>query len=77
MFCRTKLIGLEELAKYPNVYCKASGMFTADPSWDVQKFVETAVKPCLDIFGMNRLGRIIILPAGCSGLRCCKHAMLV
>lgn len=48
------LLGLKELAKYPNVYCKVSGMFTADPSWSVQKFIETAVKPCLEIFGVNR-----------------------
>ena len=48
------IIGLEELARYPNVYCKVSGFFAADPSWSIQKYVETAVKPCLEIFGMDR-----------------------
>ena len=46
--------GLKELAKYPNVYCKVSGMFTADQSCDIQTFVETSAKPCLEIFGINR-----------------------
>ena len=36
--------GLQEMARYPNVYCKASGMFATDPKWD-QKSVDTVVKP--------------------------------
>ena len=47
-------IGLEELAKYPNVYCKVSGIFTADQSCDISTFMEICAKPCLEIFGMNR-----------------------
>ena len=46
-------VGLQELAKLPNVYCKVSGMFATDPKWD-QRSVETVVKPCLEIFGMDR-----------------------
>ena len=45
--------GLLELSQFPNVYCKVSGMFATDPQWD-QKSVETVVKPCLEIFGMDR-----------------------
>ena len=46
--------GLEVLAQYPNVYCKVSGLFTADKSWTVQTFAEKSAKPCMEIFGMDR-----------------------
>ena len=46
--------GLEELAKCPNAYAKVSGMFATDPKWD-QQSVEDAVKPVLEIFGIDRL----------------------
>ena len=46
--------GLEELSKYPNVYCKLSGVFVADQSCDVSTFMETCARPCLEIFGVNR-----------------------
>ena len=49
-------LGLLEMARYPNVYCKASGMFATDPKWD-QKSVDTVVKPLFEIFGFDRLGR--------------------
>lgn len=45
--------GLTELSLYPNVYCKVSGMFFTNPSWD-QDSVTSVVKPCLEIFGMDR-----------------------
>lgn len=45
--------GLEELAQFPNVYCKVSGMFATDPKWD-KRSVETVAKPCLELFGMDR-----------------------
>ena len=45
--------GLEELAACPNVYCKVSGVFCTDSNWN-QTSVEGVVKPCLDIFGIER-----------------------
>jgi predicted TIM-barrel fold metal-dependent hydrolase len=45
--------GLLELARYPNVYCKASGMFATNPKWD-QESVKTVVKPLFEIFGSDR-----------------------
>ena len=45
--------GLAELALQPNVFCKASGMFSADPAW-TQKSVADMVQPVLDTFGMDR-----------------------
>lgn len=41
------------MARYPNVYCKASGMFATDPKWD-QKSVDMVVKPLFEIFGCDR-----------------------
>ena len=52
------LIGLQELSRYPNVYCKASGMFIIDPKWD-QKSVDLAVKPVLEYFGHDRSVMIV------------------
>ncbi len=46
--------GLQELAKYPNVYAKVSGMFATDPKWS-QQSIEDVVKPVLEIFGIDRL----------------------
>ena len=56
------LTGLEELAQFPNVYCKVSGMFATDPNWD-QKSVETVAKPCLELFGMDRYLSYFRVPA--------------
>ncbi len=47
------ILGLQELSRYPNVYCKASGMFLTDPKWD-QKSVDMVVKPLFEMFGFNR-----------------------
>ena len=47
------IIGLDELAKCPNVYCKVSGALGADPHWDQESFTKS-VKPCLEAFGMDR-----------------------
>ena len=41
------------MARYPNVYCKASGMFATDPKWD-QESINTVVRPLFDIFGFDR-----------------------
>lgn len=45
--------GLTELALQPNIYCKVSGMFSADPAWTQQSVAEV-VQPVLDTFGMDR-----------------------
>jgi len=45
--------GLTELAQFPNVYCKVSGMFATNPQW-TQDAVAGVVKPVLDIFSIDR-----------------------
>jgi len=47
--------GLLELSRYPNVYCKASGigMFAVDPKWD-RATLDSIVKPLIDMFGVDR-----------------------
>ena len=53
--------GLTVLAQYPNVYCKVSGLCTADKSWTVQTYVENSAKPCMEIFGKDRYIGIFII----------------
>ena len=45
--------GLQELARYPNVYCKASGMFAMNTKWS-QDSVDMLVKPLMEYFGIDR-----------------------
>ena len=45
--------GLTELAKYPNAFCKISGMFATDPRWNKDSMAKI-VLPCIEIFGMDR-----------------------
>ena len=68
-------IGLQELAKYPNVYCKASRMFATDPKWD-QASVDMVVKPQFEYFGCDRLVCYIVIVVFCC-LFCTKAYQLV
>ena len=49
----TQTVGLEELAKCPNVYAKVSGVLFIDPKFN-QTTLEGVVKPVLEIFGIDR-----------------------
>jgi len=40
-------------AKYPNVYCKLSGLINEIPDWSVEKF-QPYVDHCLKVFGVER-----------------------
>ena len=52
-------LGLKELAKYPNVFCKISGVFATDPSWDKDS-VASVVLPCIEIFTIDRLVNLLV-----------------
>lgn len=52
-FLWNSCIGLTDLARQSNVYCKVSGVFATDQDW-TQKSVADVVQPVLDIFGMDR-----------------------
>ena len=51
--------GLTELAKYPNAYCKVSGMFATDPKWN-KDTMAIIVLSCIEIFGIDRYERVQI-----------------
>lgn len=52
LYISSLLLGLELLVKYPNVFCKISGLFL-DPYWNEDSIINI-IMTCMDIFGPNR-----------------------